>query len=193
MESQAVSFEEFAVDLERDLNDDDLSAYPDGEQALLVEEVKIGCTLGMLLCLDRKHRLAYILGEVFDVTSEEGGYILDITPAAFRKRLSRARDRIRTFMANHCGLVKTRKACRCVRRVEPAVKLGRVEPGRYLFASAEDAEPHGTVRRAVDEMEELHRATAIYRDHPNWATPPALADTVRRVLDSGRFDTLLDS
>ena len=47
-------------------------------------------------CLDRDHRMAYILGEVFELTSPQGAAILGITPAAFRKRLSRAR--IRSFM-----------------------------------------------------------------------------------------------
>src|SRR5688572_24927026 len=32
------------------------------EQRLLVEEVKVGCTQGMLLCLDRADRTAYVLG-----------------------------------------------------------------------------------------------------------------------------------
>ncbi len=33
------------------------------EYAMAVEEVRIGCTLGMLLCLDREYRLAYIVGD----------------------------------------------------------------------------------------------------------------------------------
>src|SRR2546430_10372808 len=35
----------------------------ENERSMLIEEVKIGCTLAMLQCLDRPHRLAYILGE----------------------------------------------------------------------------------------------------------------------------------
>src|SRR5262245_37587836 len=35
---------------------------------LLVDEARIGCTTGMLLCLDREQRLIYILGEIFGVT-----------------------------------------------------------------------------------------------------------------------------
>ena len=39
------------------------------EVDLLIEETKIGCMMGMLLCLDRTQRLAFILGEVFGVSS----------------------------------------------------------------------------------------------------------------------------
>ena len=72
-----------------------LTAQPDAvDQALLEQEVRLRCTLGMLLCLDREHRLAYILGEGFGVSSVQGAYIIGISEAAFRKRVSRARLRL---------------------------------------------------------------------------------------------------
>src|SRR5687768_1638798 len=53
-----LTFEGFGRDL-----DDGLSPATEGpedevERRQLVEEVKLGCSLGMLLCLDRDHRLA---------------------------------------------------------------------------------------------------------------------------------------
>ena len=50
---------------------------------LLVDEARIGCTSGMLLCLDREQRLIYILSEIFGVT---GGRL-----SARNHRRSRAR------------------------------------------------------------------------------------------------------
>jgi RNA polymerase sigma factor (sigma-70 family) len=76
------------------------------DQELLVEETKISYAQGILSCLNRSHRLAYILGEIFEVTGEEGGYILEITPLAFRKRLSRARIRIRAFLQNEYDSIR---------------------------------------------------------------------------------------
>jgi hypothetical protein len=35
----------------------------------------LGRTQGMLLCLDRGHRLAYIVGEVLELSSEEAGAV----------------------------------------------------------------------------------------------------------------------
>ena len=59
----------------------------------------------MLLCLDRDDRLAYILGEVFEIDSVQAATIVRISPAAFRKRLERSRRRVVEFMEGHCGIV----------------------------------------------------------------------------------------
>ncbi|MDQ4130141.1 MAG: hypothetical protein M3133_04000 [Actinomycetota bacterium] len=77
---------------------------PDGE--ILAQEVKLGCTLGMLLCLDRDQRLAYVLSDVFELSSDEGAYVCDITAPAFRQRAAR-------------GRAKLRASCRALRPGEP--------------------------------------------------------------------------
>src|SRR5258708_37015948 len=56
MEAQGLSFEIFGKDLEEGL--EDTAQRP--EETLLYQEIRVGCTLGMLLCLDRAHRIAYI-------------------------------------------------------------------------------------------------------------------------------------
>ena len=43
-----------------------------------------------LVCLDRPHRLAFILGEIVELDHHEGALALGIKAAAFRKRVSRA-------------------------------------------------------------------------------------------------------
>ena len=91
MEQRAMTFEDFGSDLARGLSDDAMRVDDVQDKELLLEEVKIGCTLGMLMCLDRDHRLAYILGEILELEHNESAEVLEITPAAFRKRLSRAR------------------------------------------------------------------------------------------------------
>jgi RNA polymerase sigma factor (sigma-70 family) len=171
-ERAAVSFEAFGEDLATGL--DRAYAAPGVDDALLEEEVKIGCTQAMLVCLDRGHRAAYIIGEVFDLPSTEAAWILGLTPAAYRKRLSRARDRVRAFMEGHCGLVRAENPCRCRRRIGTAIATGRVDPEHLLFARA------GAVRRGIAEMEGLHASAAVLRSHPETRAPEALA---RRVVD----------
>jgi len=51
-----VSFEEFGEDLARGLSDERPAVEDEVEASLLLEEVKIGCTLAMLQCLDRDPR-----------------------------------------------------------------------------------------------------------------------------------------
>jgi len=54
-ERMQLSFEGFANDLAEGLSWD---GPADAERSLLTEEVKIGCTLGMLQCLDRPRRVS---------------------------------------------------------------------------------------------------------------------------------------
>ena len=178
-ERAAVSFEAFGEDLATGL--DRSYAAPGVDDALLEEEVKVGCTQAMLLCLDRGHRAAYILGEVFDLPSEQAAWVLELSPAAYRKRLSRARERVRSFMEGHCGLVRAENPCRCARRVGTAIATGRVEPAGLLFARA------GAVRRGIAEMERLHASAAVFRSHPDVRAPEDLA---RRIVDVVRADRL---
>lgn len=181
IERQGLSFEAMRRDLAEGLGP---PAADSAEDRVLVEEVKIGCTRAMLQCLDREHRLAYVLGAVYELPGEDAAALLGIAPAAFRKRLSRARDRIRAFMEGTCGLLRPDNACRCARRVQPALRLGRVDPRQLLF-QGRPAPEAPSLLRAVGEMERLHdEAAAIHRASPDVAAPAALLDRVRRLLDS---------
>ena len=183
MEKHAMSFDEFGDDLARGLSDDALVVQHEADEALLLEEVKIGCTLAMLLCLDRPHRLAYILGEILELDHRESAEVLDVTPAAYRKRLSRARASITSFMKSRCGLVNPENPCRCRRRVDTAVQLGRVEPGKLLFASSlEQAERFPEVLVKIRQLEETQRAAALYRSHAHPPASDAFASWLSRVL-----------
>lgn len=184
MEQRNMSFEEFGEDLVRGLSDDSLRVEYDLDQELLLEEVKIGCTLAMLLCLDREYRLAYILGEIVELDHHEAAEVLEIAPAAFRKRLSRARASITSFMTSRCGLVNPANACRCRRRVATAVDLGRVDPANLLFASSlSEAKRFPQVLAKIRQLEETRRAAALYRTHPGPKPSEAFVSWLRRVVD----------
>jgi hypothetical protein len=85
-------------------------------------------------------------------------------------------------MEGHCGLVNTDAACTCARRVSPAIKTGRIDPHRLLFATATDS--------AIGQMENLHATAAVFRSHPRASTPPRVIDAVRTVLASGKYPLL---
>jgi RNA polymerase sigma factor (sigma-70 family) len=184
MEERSRSFAEFAEDLSSGLSDDPPDQEYGAEQDLLLEEVKIGCTLAMLLCQDRNHRLAYVLGEILELDHQEAAGVLEISPAAFRKRLSRARADITSFMIARCGLVNPANACRCRRRVATAVDLRRVDPANLLFASSlEQARRFPEVLGKIRQLEETRRAAALYRSHPRPQSARDLASWLKRRLD----------
>jgi RNA polymerase sigma factor (sigma-70 family) len=173
-----MTFDRFAADLL-----DGLSAGPsaDPDAALLEREVQLACTHALLTCLDREHRVAYILGEILDVDSDDGGYICDVPPATFRKRLSRARRRVREHLSAHCGLVSRDAACRCAGRVDAAVRLGRIRRDRLEFVH--DANPDaGRLDRLTDANEQiarLHDAASLLR-----ALPAAVPATSRERISA---------
>ena len=184
MEQQSLSFEQFDEDLAHGLSDTPLRIEDDASERLLLEEVKIGCTLAMLQCLDRDHRLAYILGEIMELDHIQAAEALETTPAAFRKRLSRARASIISFMKSHCGLISPTNACRCHRRVSTAMELGRVDPAHLLFAtSQQQAKRFPQVLDEIRQLEETRRAAALYRSHPEARTSGAFVAWLKKLLD----------
>jgi RNA polymerase sigma factor (sigma-70 family) len=133
VERQKLSFTSFAEDLSDGLSRD---GPLEQERTILTEEVTIGCTLGLLQCLDRPHRLAYVLGEILEWSAPDAAAALGIEPSAFRKRLQRSREAIEAFTRAHCGLVSGDATCADDRRVPVAVRLGRLEPDRPRFAQS---------------------------------------------------------
>jgi len=187
------TFDRYAAGLDSapDLDLPDPSTVPADVQ-LLVDEARIGCSMGMLLCLDREQRLVYVLGEIFGVTDTVGAELLEVSRDAFRQRLSRARRDLHQFMDRKCGLVNTANPCRCARKTQAFINAGFVDPAKLLFASA-----HVTrVRELAPEVHEGVNAldaayAAIHRDHP-FQTPPALAGAIRALLQQPAVESILD-
>ena len=182
VERMHLNFQRFGDDLVEGLSSE---GPADSERLLLVEEVKIGCTLGMLQCLDRPHRLAYVLGEILDLSGPEAAEALAISPELFRKRLQHARSAIEAFTKACCGLASDSAACACHRRVPAALRLGRVRPDALDFAeqSSSYQETRGLVRRA----EQARWALQVHRtSHPR----ASAVDFARRLAQS--FDSPQD-
>src|SRR6188508_98241 len=100
-ETRFESFDEMAEGLSAGL----ATGAPPAEQQVVINEAKMICTSTMLARLDRDHRLAFILGDILELPGDEGAAVLEIDPAAFRQRVSRARARMAEFMGAICGLV----------------------------------------------------------------------------------------
>jgi RNA polymerase sigma factor (sigma-70 family) len=185
-EEQTESFEAMAGFLESGL----AAGIPPLEDPVLVNEAKLICTSGMLLCLDRDHRLAFILGEILELPGEEGAAVLEIAPEAFRKRLSRARTRMTEFTTSTCGLVDPQRPCRCGTQAACAVQRGYVNPERLTWSAhpvqKEMKQAH------VNEIDGMERAVALLRGHPSYAAPDSLVDSLKKMIDGG-YSGLLDS
>lgn len=160
------------------------------EQELLIKEIQLRCTLGMLLCLDREHRLAYILGEVFEVSSAQGASILMISETAFRKRVSRARARLQKFMEPNCRLVNEGKDCNCIRNFDQSSSTEKRRLATLLATfplEVSAIHPDAGLLSQARELGQLERVAVIFRSHPSFASPERLVLAIKRLLASETF------
>ena len=158
---------------------------------LLVDEARIGCSSGMLLCLDRDQRLVYILGEIFGVTDVVGGELLDISRDNFRQKLARARRDLHSFMHDRCGLVNQANPCRCAKKTQAFMRAGYVDPHKLLFAQSHVLRVREVAAKVHEDVESLDEAYGeIHRDHP-FQSPPDFVAAVRRLIERPDFQFLL--
>jgi RNA polymerase sigma factor (sigma-70 family) len=143
------------------------------DEKLDAQRLALACTQGMLMCLDREHRAAYVLDLTFGLDSASAAEVLEITPEAFRKRLSRARQRLGEFMQRQCGLVNACANCTCEKQltaVDEAQRLGLSRPT--------PREP----KAELIALTELGDVAAVFRAHPDYQVPQRVIETVRAVL-----------
>jgi RNA polymerase sigma factor (sigma-70 family) len=192
-ERHNLSFAQYAAAI-NDTSDLDL---PDPKSVpvdvpLLVEETKIGCTTGMLLCLDRKQRLAFTLGEILGCSDTVGSEILEMTADNFRQSLARARRDLSSFMNNQCGLVNKNNPCRCPKKTRGFIERGYVDPANLSFTTQHFERVRDvaaeTVRQIEDVVEQQH--AAIFRDHP-FLLPADQVHWLRRMLDRQEIQAAL--
>ena len=159
---------------------------------VLVEEAKISCTTGMLLCLDRRQRLIFTLGAIFGASDAVGGEILETTADNFRQSLSRARRDLYQFMHGQCGLVNAMNPCRCPKKTKGFVEAGHVDPDHLQFVPlrrlriSEVAE--GVVRTIENAVNDQY--AAVFREHP-FLEPKDQVTWLRQLLDRGDFGNAL--
>jgi len=189
MEERRMTF----ADMGRSLDECADSDLPDESQApighgLLVEEAKLGCVTAMLMCLDRRQRLAFILGEILGITSEQGGEVMDVSPDNFRQLLGRARADLYQFMHDKCGLVNTANPCRCTKKAGAFMRHGWLDPQHRRFTAERLAAVRDVAPDRLAELEDLQRAyAAIYRDAP-LSSAPAIVARLRAALETSRLE-----
>ena len=166
-----------------------LSDLPEAPEPVMEVEMRSACTQALLLALDRGHRMAFILGVVMDVKGSEGAFILDISAAAYRKRLSRARQRVKDFLSRNCGLFNDANPCRCAGILEGHLKRGWVNPQKRLFAEedGEDLEGNETLGAYMRELDELGRVSALYKASVLGEETTDFSGVVKELVENGEY------
>ena len=187
-----VSFESYFNSIDS-MPSSELNEQEQSELKETIEELRISCTTGMLMCLSKEQRMVYVLGELFDIDHNMGSEILEISPGNFRVKLMRARKDIYQWMNNKCGLVNKDNPCRCSKKTKGYVKAGKVDPNNLQFNTRYQSKIKDLSRNNAVEItntvEELNRN--VFKDHP-MQDPIKAPKIINEIFNNDLIKWLLD-
>lgn len=183
-----LSFEFYGADIDNGFieNKEDLLQNVSAE--LLAEELKMSCTNVMLQCLDPESRCIYVLGVMFQADSKLCGEIFDISPEAYRQRLSRIRKKVGDFLSEYCGLTHTGK-CNCQKRVGYAIQSQRLNPLQMEYSNLTQLS-HSCASGFKQAMEEMDEQSLIFSELPKYRSPEGIRTFLIKILQSEAMNTI---
>ncbi|HEX2042894.1 MAG TPA: RNA polymerase sigma factor [Acidimicrobiales bacterium] len=178
VESSVRGAKQFAAFLDAGMGEID-TTLEEAEYRLLCEEVRISCTYGMLLCLARPQRAAYLLADVVGLTDVEGAEILECSREAFRQRVARARATLRYIIRNRCGLVDPANPCRCGRQIASSESAGILRRDHLPLAEHPREEVRRWIEPVAQQLDEVVAIGDLYR-FDRFAAPAKLWDDLQQ-------------
>lgn len=177
-----LSFEFYGQDIDNGFIHNTNQLTQNVDENLLADELKHSCTNVMLQCLDAESRLIYVLGVMFRVDSKICAEILEISPEAYRQRLSRTRKQVGEFLSEYCGLSQTGK-CNCKKRVGYAINTKRLEPNKLEYSNMSIADEK-SIFNFTQAMEEMDQMSLIFAQLPKYRSPDVIHRFIKDLLDS---------
>ena len=187
----APSFEYYADDIVNGKIQDVPDLTQNVEKDILAEELKMSCTNVMLQCLDTESRCIFILGTMFKVDSRIAGDILEMTPEAYRQRLSRIRRKMADFLGQYCGEYGSGK-CRCRDRVNYAIQNHRINPLQLDYTVSKEI-PAKTMLEVKNAMEDIDDLSQDFSFCKSYQSPERMKHLIQELLDSAQFSIIRNS
>jgi len=186
-----LSFEYYSDDIKNGKLQDIPDLSQNVEQAVLEEELKMACTNVLLQCLDTDSRCIFVLGTMFRTDSRIAGDLLDMTPEAYRQKLSRVRKKVADFLETYCGEYG-KGTCKCRDRVNYAIQNHRINPASLDYVSA-GIIPEEKMQNVKEAMEEIDGLAAKFSFCKSYESPEHLKKFVREFLDSASLNIVKNS
>ena len=186
-----LNFEYYGDDIENGKIQDVPDLTQSVEKDILAEELKMSCTNVMLQCLDTESRCIFILGTMFKVDSRIAGDILQMTPEAYRQRLSRIRKKMADFLGQYCGEYGSGR-CKCKERVNYAIQNHRINPLQLDYTTAREI-PIKTmmdVKNAIEDIDDLSQDFSFCKPYQS---PQRTKNLIQEFLDSTQFSIIRKS
>ncbi len=187
----APSFEYYGDDIENGKIQDVPDLTQNVEKEILAEELKMSCTNVMLQCLDVESRCIFILGTMFKVDSRIAGDILQMTPEAYRQRLSRIRKKMADFLGQYCGEYGGGR-CKCKDRVNYAIQNHRIHPLQLDYMTATEI-PLQTMMDVKNAMEDIDDLSQDFSFCKSYQSPERMKHLIQEFLDSTQFSIIQNS
>ncbi len=186
-----LSFEYYGDDIENGKIKDVPDLTQNVEKDILAEELKMSCTNVMLQCLDVESRCIFILGTMFKIDSRIAGDILEMTPEAYRQRLSRIRKKMADFLGQYCGEYG-RGRCKCMDRVNYAIQNHRINPLQLDYKAAEEIsiETMTEVKNAMEDIDDLSQDFSFCKPY---RSPERTKHLIQEFLDSTQLSIIQNS
>ena len=186
-----LSFEYYGNDIENAKIEDVPDLTQNVEKDILAEELKMSCTNVMLQCLDMESRCIFILGTMFKIDSRIAGDILEITPEAYRQRLSRIRKKMADFLVEYCGEYGSGR-CKCKERVNYAIQSRRINPLQlnYMTAAEIPAQTMIAVKNAMEDIDDLSQDFSFCKPYQS---PERTRQMIQEFLDSTQLSIIQKS
>jgi RNA polymerase sigma factor (sigma-70 family) len=182
-----LSFEFYGHDIEAGFLPNHSDLLGGVEEHVLAEELKLSCTNVMLQCFDAESRCIYILGIMFRLDSKIAGEIMNLSPEAYRQRLSRIRKKMGEFLKKYCGL--TGGQCNCEKRVGYAIASHRLEPSQLEYSKLQQMDEE-LVSDFTKSMEHMDSLSLIFTDLPKYRTPKIAKEFIVNLMKSKDMQTI---
>ena len=186
-----LSFEYYGNDIENANIQDVPDLTQNVEKDILAEELTMSCTNVMLQCLDTESRCIFILGTMFQIDSRIAGDILDMTPEAYRQRLSRIRRKMADFLGEYCGEYGGGR-CKCKDRVNYAIQSRRLNPLQLDYTKASEI-PIQTMIDVKNAMEDIDGLSQDFSFCKTYQSPERIKHLIQEFLDSTQLSIVQKS
>lgn len=186
-----LSFEYYGDDIVNGKIQDVPDLTQDVEKDILAEELKMSCTNVMLQCLDMESRCIFILGTMFKLDSRIAGEILEMTPEAYRQRLSRIRKKMADFLGQYCGEYGSGR-CKCKERVNYAIQNHRINPSQldYTTATEISIQTMMDVKNAMEDIDDLSQDFSFCKPYQS---PERTKYLIQEFLESTQLSIIQNS
>jgi RNA polymerase sigma factor (sigma-70 family) len=141
------------------------------EERLLIQELKISCYIGSLLCFNPRDRLVFILGAMLSVPDTVGSEVMEISRVNYRKILSRSRKKLFDYMHGNCGLLDPKNQCHCTKKIKGAIRMGLLDSNKIVFHNVNVKKINEMIDHKIEEVDsfwdrKMDEFIRRFQEHP---------------------------